>query len=360
MFWIFAILLVVVILGVLALGLRRAELGKGEAATPDASRAFFRDQLEGIDADLQAGRLSETEAGAARAELAREVIRHEKENPAPAKARYGRAVIVATLPVVAVASIGLYAILGRADLPALPLAGREFPVLAGEVDIEAAIATVEAQMEQTPDDVRGWLVLAPIYMEQGRYAEAVNAWRRVLALEPPTVDRKTSLAEALIMANGGQADEEAMALLESAVAADPVHIRSRFYLAGELTRMGDFEEAVALWEELLGLSTGEEPWVGTARAGLVAAQAGLEGETLDDSMPDATMDVMIRGMVDGLAARLYDEGGTAAEWMQLVRSRLELDGEDAARADLERSLATLSGQDRLALEDFGREIGLTE
>jgi cytochrome c-type biogenesis protein CcmH len=46
--------------------------------------------------------------------------------------------------------------------------------------------------------------------------------------------------------------------------------------------------------------------------------------------------------------------------MQLVRSRIELDGEDAAREDLDRALDELSGQDRVALEDFGREIGLTE
>ena len=360
MFWIFAILLVAVILGVLGLGLRGAMRPKDDAVAPDAARDFFRSQLEGIDVDLEAGRLSEPEAAAARSELAREVIRYEKENPAPAKAGGGRVFVLAALPVVAVASLGLYGVLGRSDLPALPLEGRDPPAAAGEIDIAAAIATVEAQMEQTPDDVRGWMVLAPIYMDQGRFAEAANAWRRVLALEPPTADREASLAEALIMANGGAADEEAMTLLQSAVASDPVNVRARFYLAGELTRTGEFGEAVALWQELLDLATGEEAWIDTARAGLVAAEAGLEGGTLGDSEPDATMDVLIRGMVDGLAARLYDEGGTAAEWMQLVRSRIELDGEDAARADLDRALAELSGQDRLALEDFGRETGLME
>jgi cytochrome c-type biogenesis protein CcmH len=111
---------------------------------------------------------------------------------------------------------------------------------------------------------------------------------------------------------------------------------------------------------LLALATGQEAWVDTARTGLATAQAGLTGRTLGDSEPDATMDVMIRGMVDGLAARLYSEGGSADEWMQLVRSRIELDGEDAAREDLDRALDELSGQDRVALEDFGREIGLTE
>lgn len=353
-------MLVVASLGALAWGLRTPPHATGTGESPDAARAFFRHQLEGIDRDLEAGRLSADEATAARAELAREVMLHEKEGGAQKSGRGGRIIMLASLPVVAAASLGLYAWIGRADLPALPLAEREPPTQISASDIEAAVATVEAQMEQTPDDVRGWLVLAPIYMEQGRFAEAANAWRRILALEPPTADRETNLAEALILGNDGVASEEAMTLLRSAVEADPIHVRSRFYLAGQLTQSGQYEEAVALWEELLGLATGEEAWVDTARSGLVAAQAGLESGTLGQSEPDATMDVMIRGMVDGLAARLYDEGGSPAEWIQLVRSRIELDGEDAALADLERGLAALSGQDRLALEDFGREAGLME
>lgn len=353
-------MLVLVCLGALAWALRKAPRTTAAGESPDAARTFFRHQLDGIDRDLEAGRLSADEATAAKAELAREVILHEKEAAGKKGAISGRTVMLTALPVVAAVSLGLYAWIGRADLPALPLAGREVPAQISASDIEAAVATVEAQMEQTPDDLRGWLVLAPIYMEQGRFAEAANAWRRVLSLEPPTADRETNLAEALILGNDGVADDEAMALLRSAVEADPVHVRSRFYLAGQLTQSGEYEEAVALWEELLGLATGEEAWIDTARSGLVAAQAGLESGTLGDSEPDATMDVMIRGMVDGLAARLYDEGGSAAEWIQLVRSRIELDGEDAARADLERGLAALSGQDRLALEDFGRETGLME
>tara|TARA_R110002051_G_scaffold305671_3_gene375772 strand:+ start:8054 stop:9136 length:1083 start_codon:yes stop_codon:yes gene_type:complete len=360
LFWIFAILLVLACLGVLGAGLRGAPRSEPTGESPDAARAFFRHQLDGIERDLTAGRLSADEATAARAELAREVMAQEKEAGGKKGGFSGRAVMLAALPVVAVASLGLYAWIGRADLPALPLAEREQPAQISASDIEAAVATVEAQMEQTPDDVRGWLVLAPIYMEQGRFAEAANAWRRVLALEPPTADRETNLAEALILGNDGVADAEAMTLLRSAVEADPIHVRSRFYLAGQLTQTGQYEEAVALWNQLLGLATGEEAWIDTARSGLVAAQAGLESGTLGDSEPDATMDVMIRGMVDGLAARLYDEGGSAAEWIQLVRSRIELDGEQAARADLERGLAALSGQERLALEDFGRETGLME
>lgn len=352
-------MLVAASLGVLVLGQRRTK-STTSADDADTTRAFFRDQLEGIDRDQAAGRLSEEQAASARAELAREVMRHERENPVAAKAGSGRMAMIAILPVIAVTSLGVYGWIGRSDLPALPLAGREVPEGPMELDLGSAIALVEAQMVANPGDVRGWLVLAPIYMDQGRYGEAANAWRRVLSLEPPTADRETGLAEALILANEGQANEEALGLLRSAMTSDPVHIRSRFYLAGELTRMGEYAEGAELWQELLALATGEEPWVDTARAGLIAAEAGLTGDTLGGSEPDATMDVMIRGMVEGLAARIADEGGTAAEWMQLVRSRFQLDGAEAAREDLERGRAALADNDRLALDDLANELGLTE
>lgn len=348
-----------VCLGVLLWGALRKPAPVAPESAPDASRDFFRHQLEGIDRDVVTGRLSEEEAVAARSELAREVIRFEKENAAKAPASTGRVAVLAAVPLVAVATLGFYVWIGRSDLPAQPLTGREIPQSA-PISLEAAVAQVEARMTETPNDIRGWLALGPIYMEQGRFGEAVNAYRRVLELEPPTADRQTNLAEALILAGDGEVPDEAMTLLRDAVAVDPIHVRSRFYLAGELTRQGLFPEAIALWEDLLLLATGDEPWVETARAGLVAAEAGLESTTLGDSEPDATMDVMIRGMVDGLAARLYDIGGSADEWMQLVRSRLALDGAEAARADLERGLAALSGQDRLALEDFAGTLALTE
>jgi cytochrome c-type biogenesis protein CcmH len=60
------------------------------------------------------------------------------------------------------------------------------------------------------------------------------------------------------MARGGEMDTEALALFHSAAALDPKHVRSRFYLAGEATRSGDYDAAVAQWNELLALAAGDE------------------------------------------------------------------------------------------------------
>lgn len=356
MLWILVILVALACCVSLFIASRRA------VAVPetDAARAFYRSQIEGIEQDIALGRISEAEAGAARAEIAREVVRLDRQAATPRTSGRAKAVLLA-VPVVAVASVALYALVGRSDLPAQPFAQREFAETGqGEpqIDIEDAIAQVEARLVETPNDIRGWQVLAPIYMQSGRYPEAANAYRRILLLAPVSADAETDLAEAIIMSNGGDIVDEAMTLLRSAADRDPEHVRSRFYLAGALTQDGDFAQAVEIWQYLLSIAAGDELWIGTARAGLAAAQAGETGATLAEPEPDQTQEVMIRGMVESLAARLYDTSGNLEEWRQLVRSRMVLDGEEAALADLERGLGELSGPDRAALADYGRELGL--
>jgi cytochrome c-type biogenesis protein CcmH len=103
-------------------------------------------------------------------------------------------------------------------------------------------------------------------------------------------------------------------------------VRSRFYIAGELTRTGDYEAAVAAWNELLALATGDEPWLASARQGLQFAEA--EGE-MPVAAPDAAA---ISSMVEGLQARLDSEGGSIEEWTQLVRAYLVLEDRAGAQA----------------------------
>lgn len=355
MLWLFAVLLTLAVLAALYAGMRRP----GSAVEGDASaRAFLRSQLDGIEEDLRIGRISEPEAVAARAELAREVIRFEREAKAPAGQAGSKLPVLLALPVAAVLAFGVYLAIGRADLPGQPLAGRDLTALSEEMSVEEAVAQVEARLVETPNDVRGWRVLGPVYMQLGRYSEAANAFRRVLELEPPSADIETDLAETMMMINDGFADEEALDLLRSAAAREPLHVRSRFYLASELTRLEEYDEAADVWRYLLDIAEGSEPWVAAAQAGLATAEAGGTGQTLADPVPDATQEVMIRGMVESLAARLYDTGGSTEEWMRLIRSRLELDGPQAAREDLERALEAVAPQERAALNDLARELGL--
>ncbi len=295
------------------------------AAEEPAELAHLKLQLKEIESDAALGRLEPAEAVAAKAELAREVIRVKGESPSAAKATAsGRVLTGIAVAATAVLSFGVYAALGRPDVPAAPLEARA-DIPPQDMTVETAVARIEAQLRKTPDDVRGWAVVAPVYMQMGRFADAANALRKVIALDGPTADRETDLGEALMMAANGSAAGEPLKLFESAAGRDPAHVRSRYYLAGEAMQRGDFAAAKTGWETLIALAKGDEVWLTNAKAGLAAAEAGLSG---DVSVADTPA---VAAMVDGLAARLAADGGTVDEWTRLVRSRLVQGQKDAAQ-----------------------------
>jgi cytochrome c-type biogenesis protein CcmH len=324
-----------------------ATTGAGELVS-----THHRLQLSEIETDIAAGRLGEAESVAAKAELAREVIRLRGEAAVRPAGGLGQGLVVLSVAAIALIALATYATMGRPDLPSAPLVARaELP---NGMTLDAAVAQVEERLAVAPDDVRGWTVLAPVYMETGRYADAEHAFRNILRLEGPTADVETNLAEALLLQNGGVMAGEPQALLEDAASRDTKHIRSRFYLAGEATRAGDYSLAKAKWEELIALGQDGDDWLDTARNGLAVAEAGLAGDT---PVVDAAQ---IRGMVEGLDTRLNSEGGTIEEWTQLVQSRLVLGERDEAQLAYDAAIAAYPdpGQ-RTELDALARAAQLT-
>jgi cytochrome c-type biogenesis protein CcmH len=311
--------------------------------------AHYRRQLAEIATDVAEGRMGAPEGEAARRELAREYVRQQGETRDSSRDKM-RWLMPASLGAVVVLAFATYAALGHPDLPAQPLTSRP-EALAQNISIEDAIARVEKRLAETPDDLRGWTVIAPAYLQLGRYADAERAYRRILALSPPTADAETDLAEVLLAQAGDAGSEEAIALLTSAAARDPAHVRSRFYLAGEATRTGDYAAAQMQWTAVLAMAKGDEAWVPVARQGLAAAEAGLTGGGGENEA--------IRGMVEGLSARLMADGGSLEEWTQLVRSRLVLGERDAAQAAYDAAVkAYPDPAARVALDALARDENL--
>lgn len=305
-----------------------------DGAELDDPNSHFRLVLAGIDADLAAGKLGEAEATAAKGELAREILRlkGEADHRVGAVTHFGRGPLLGGLVIAAALALGLYATLGSPEVPSQPLAGRA-DVAAQQLDLESAIARIEAQLTANPDDLRGWTVIAPAYLELGRHADAARAYRRIIELGGPTADLQTSLAEALLLAAGETGSDEAIALLQAAVAAEPAHAMSRLYLASVLTGAERYDEAVPLWKAAIELATGDEPWLPAARQGLAVAQNGGVAPANDQEAE------MIGQMVSGLAERLEAQGGTIEEWTQLVRAYLVLGDTDSAQAAYDDAVA---------------------
>lgn len=320
----------------------------GDVDSPEV--AHLKRQLREIEADAEAGRLGEGEVAGARAEVAREMIRVKATARPAVNAPMPRLAVVASVAATALLALGVYAALGRPDMPAQPMAVRDdLPAATEELTLDAAVARIEAQLATTPDDMRGWRVLAPAYMQLGRFAEAAEALRRVIAAEGADADLETDLGEALMMAGGGDISGEALAQFESAAARDPEHARSRYYIASAAMQAGDFEAARQHWTELIALAEGDEPWLANARAGLAAAEGDV-GQMDDEA---------ILGMVDSLADRLASEGGSIEEWTRLVRSRLVLgQGEEAQKAYQAARAAYPDAAERQALDVLAADNGL--
>ena len=322
---------------------------------PDDANSHFRLVLAGIDADLAAGKLAEAEAQSARGELAREILRlkAEAKGAVTSTRNLGQLPLLAGLGAVAALTLGLYAFLGSPDQPSQPLADRT-EVAAQSIDLEDAIARIEGQLTTNPDDLRGWTVIAPAYLEMARYADAARAYRRIIELSGPTADLQTSLAEALMLGSNGTGSPEAMDLLRAAAASDPAHVLSRLYIAAELTRAEDYPAAVTAWQAALALSKGGEPWLPAAQQGLAVAQNGGVAPA------NAAESAAITQMVTGLAERLSAEGGSVEEWIQLVRAYLVLGDTDSAQAAYDDAVAAYpQAFDRGELDTLALGAGLT-
>lgn len=327
------------------------------AETAPANR-HFQLVLSGIDADAAAGLLGETEALAAKAELAREMLRQKADaaGKAMGKWSFGQPAMAVALVGIAVIAISVYAAVGSPQLdneapPAVADAA------APDIDVDTALAKIESQLKTNPNDLKGWTVIAPLYMQMARYADAEKAFRQMIALGDETPKTQTDLAEALLMQKQGDASGEPMALLRAAAAQNPADPRSRFYIAGELTRTGDYANAVTAWKDLIALSKGGEPWLATAEEGLRFAQA--DGAPAAVTPAPAQSDA-IKGMVGGLADRLDQSGGTIEEWTRLVRSYLVLGDKASAQAAYNKAaLAYPKTFDRADLDSTAAEGGLT-
>jgi len=325
------------------------------AAAGGNDLAVYRDQLEEIEREETAGMLAGPEAKAVRAEVSRRLIAAADRTAAsvprdqPDRRGHRRGIAGATiLLLLPTGAVALYLAFGSPNLPGEPIDAR-IAAAHGDSSVEAQFARVEAHLEQHPDDGRGWEVVAPIYMELGRYAEAVKARGNALRLLGATAEREAYYGEALTAAANGVVTAEAKAAFDRAIDRDPRDPTARFYQGLAAEQDGSREDAARIWQALLADAPDGAEWASFVRQALarVNSPAGTEvpapaGKRAEQGIEPPGQDQMIRGMVERLAARLQQDGSDVDGWVRLVRSYKVLgDAEriNGAIADARRALA---------------------
>jgi cytochrome c-type biogenesis protein CcmH len=224
-----------------------------KAARSGSDVAVYHDQLNELERDLAAGSIGKTEAEAARVEISRRLLAAaDAANAAKATtvgltpsttAWYRRAVALVALLLLPVGVGGLYLRLGSPGLASEPLVAQRGAQPDQQAPIENIVAKVEDYLQNNPKDGRGWELLAPVYMQLGRYTDSVNAWRNALALLGESADREANLGEALVAEANGIVTADAKTAFERAVTLDNTTVSARYYLGTAAEQDGKREEA---------------------------------------------------------------------------------------------------------------------
>jgi cytochrome c-type biogenesis protein CcmH len=262
-----------------------------------------------------------------------------------------------------------YLLLGSPELPGEPLAARH--AVSQNQSIETLISQVEAHLERNPQDARGYAVLAPVYLRLGRFNDAVNARRKLLALSGENSGRQSDLGEALTAASNGVVTADAKTAFERAQELDPTDLKSKFYLGVAAEQDGQREKAADIWRGMLADAPPDAPWAATVREAL--ARVGAAPPPVANAPGPSDADVaaasgmneqdrgdMIRGMVARLADKLKTDGNDIDGWLRLVRAYMvlgERDKAQAAAADARRAMA--KEPDKLRrVDDLVKNLGL--
>ena len=207
-FWILAGGLATLALAFVLVPLLRRDTG---GADPDANALnldVFRQQLQELDADLALGKLDQAQHEAARHDLERELVHDlapaatDTATKAGPTGRWAAALLTLAIPVAAVTlymAIGDQGIIAKLEAaPGAPSAqtgnaaghsAATMPDGSPMPSLDVLADQLAARLEQKPDNVTGWLMLARTRLTLGQQDKAMAALDRALQVAPrdPTV-----------------------------------------------------------------------------------------------------------------------------------------------------------------------------
>ncbi len=319
--------------------------------------AVHQDQLAELDRDLERGVIDAEAARAAKLEIQRRIIAlgDVQEVTVTTGQDRLRSILTALLVmIVPLASAFVYFQLGRPHMRDVPLAARILPAdqeVAGQQSVLANIQDMQQRLEETPDDGALWTQLARTQLRASLYGDAVGSFNKAIELSNDPMLR-TEMGEAIVQGAEGMVTPGALEQFRQVLAAVPNEPRARYYVGLASAQEGDVDGAVESWSKLLEVSPSNAPF----RTQIVRSIRGVlesNGRPADDIIANlpkggapsggATMasahaqDDQIRGMVEGLAARLENDPDDLQGWLMLGRSRMVLQEMPLARQAFERA-----------------------
>ena len=257
---------------------------------------IFRERVEELDAELRSGSLEQAEYDELKLELEKNLLNDaavEEEQVAPLKLTSGTAVTVTLLAMVmTTAAFGLYGKLGRSVDLELALNAEEGLQQNQQPSIEDALAMLEAELKQRPDNAEGWYMLGTTYIGMKRYDEGLAALRKSIELLPEEAPQYAGVmgqyAQALYFASGNKITQEVRDQIDRTLALEPFEITTLGLLGIDAFEQQNYQGAIDYWSKALVNADGEA--ANSLKSGIQTARDRLEAQGAAAVEPEATTD----------------------------------------------------------------------
>jgi cytochrome c-type biogenesis protein CcmH len=182
------------------------------------------------------------------------------------------------------------------------------------------VEQLAARLEQSPDDVEGWRLLASSYMALGRYPQGRAAFQQVWSRTPnPDDELKVAYAEAQILTDRASLTGAAGALIEEVLIAQPGNPKALWYGGLVALELGREDVVRSRWTSLLALDPPEQV-ANIVRTQLAAIGGGRSGTTSPGSAPPVPVGPMIKLAVSLGGGRSIEQLGPGAQLFIFARA----------------------------------------
>jgi cytochrome c-type biogenesis protein CcmH len=320
-------LLTLLVVAWLVRPLLRKPTGNG-ISSDKLNAAIHRDQLHALEADLARGVISPQDFETTRDELQLRLLDDTESfeaGPKHKKAGFWTpkrtsVAVGISLPVLA---LGLYLQLGTpAAIDPIATANNN------DHQMKEMVDSLAARLKASPNDPKGWAMLARSYKAMGRFEEAQQAFNKAGDLVKTDPDLLVDHAEVIAILGGNKLEGKPQQMIDEALRLNPEHPMGLMMAGVAAYQNADYKSAVARWEKLLAMLPPDSPDAQQMQANIDDARAkGGMAANESNKLPPIPAGAAagmtpdkVNDMVDRLAARLKDNPDDVAGWARLARA----------------------------------------
>ncbi|MCO4756720.1 MAG: c-type cytochrome biogenesis protein CcmI [Oceanospirillaceae bacterium] len=243
---------------------------------------IFRERVAELEAECESGSLEQAEFELLKMELEKNLLNdavETEQQESQLKIGRGSVVTVALLALIlASVSFGLYGKLGRSVDLQLAQNTDTSVNPQQQPSIDEAVAMLEEELKQRPENAEGWYMLGTTYIGMQRFDEGLAALRKTLALLPEDSPQYAGVmgqyAQALFFANGSKMTDDVRNQIDRTLAVEPFEITVLGLLGIDAFEQQNYQAAIDYWTK--GLVNAEGEAAMSLKSGIATARDRLK------------------------------------------------------------------------------------